>query len=265
MNRARLWSGGLALTVLLGASWNALAGAAPGSCESEASAVPAASTRHFLALGASKGVFYNRTGPSFVMLMKMDAARGESEMGAVGIYADQDGQAVFGAVPWQTYDAFLHEPARGKSQNVILRLEINESQYVRILRVLRTWARRAREHALLYPDEIFMNNIVLVKQATEELNRCAQTVRLYQLDWGVNDRISEDRAPARVPFLVFEELRRLNEPLHVPDSRMPAALLSLTGSKPLPALEPASVDEPVTGPAAPAHMHHMHEHAGTAQ
>ena len=49
-------------------------------------------------------------------------------MGAVGIYADEKKRAVFGAVPWQAYDAFLHEPGK-KSQNVMLRLEINEPQY----------------------------------------------------------------------------------------------------------------------------------------
>ena len=60
-----------------------------------------------------------------------------------------------------------------------------------------------------------MNNILLVKQATEELNRCRKCIDLYQLDWGLDDRISDDNARSRVPFLVFEELKRRNASLHV--------------------------------------------------
>src|SRR5690606_25096846 len=149
---------------------------------------------HFLALAASGGVFYDGSGPSFVMLMKTDPATGESEMGAVGIHADAKGRAVFGAVPWQGYDAFLREPGK-KSSNVLLRLEISEPQYGRVLGALRSWERRARENQLLYAGDFHMNNILLVRQATDELNRCGERVNLYQLDWGIHDRISDENAP----------------------------------------------------------------------
>jgi hypothetical protein len=263
MKRVGLWLRGLTVAVCVGAAWGAAAKGAPGSCESEASWVPAATARHFLVLAASRGVFYNRSGPSFVMLMKTDAATGESEMGAVGIYSGDKGRVVFGTVPWQNYDAFLHEPGK-KSQDIMLRLEINEPQYERVLGVLRTWERRARENALLYPDEVFMNNILLVKQATEELNRCKETVNLYELDWGVNDRISDNNPPSRVPFLVFEELVRRNASLHVSDSKMPEGLLLLSGSEPLSAREPAPAKEEVARVSAPMHVHHVHELAVAA-
>jgi hypothetical protein len=263
MKRVGLWLRGLTVSVCLGAAWGALAAGAPGSCESEASRGSADTARHFLVLAASKGVFYNRSGPSFVMLMKTDTATDESEMGAVGIYGDDKGRALFGTVPWQTYDAFLHEPGK-KSQNVMLRLEINEPQYERVLGVLRTWERRAREDALLYPDEIFMNNILLVKDATEELNRCKETVNLYKLDWGINDRISDNHAPSRVPFLVFEELKHRNASLHVPDSEMPEGLLAIAGSEPLSAREPAPAKEAAIRAPAPVHVHHVHDPAGAA-
>lgn len=227
MRRVSLWRQALMASVCLLAAWGALAESAPGSCESEASArAPRDTARYFMVLAASRSGFYNRSGPSFVMLMKTDPASAESETGAVGIYADGQGRAVFGSVPSQTYDAFLREPQK-KWQSVMLRLEIDPAQYVRVRDVLGTWARRARENALLYPDEVFMNNILLVKQATEELNRCRSAVNLYRLDWGVSDRISDHHAPARVPYLVFEELRHRNASLHVPDSRMPAGLLQL--------------------------------------
>jgi len=264
MKRGGAWLRGLTVAVCLGAAWSAGAANAPGSCEREAHLAPAGRARHFLVLAASKAVFYNKSGPSFVMLMKSDPVTGESEMGAVGIYAGDKRRVRFGAVPWQTYDSFLHEQAKN-SHNVMLRVELNEPQYERVLGVLRSWERRARENALLYPDEIFMNNILLVKQATEELNRCNKTMNLYQLDWGINDRISDNNPPSRVPFLVFQELMRRNASLQVPDSKMPTGLLALSGSEPLPARAPDPATEAVAQTPIPMHIHHhMHEVADGA-
>lgn len=248
----------MSVALCLGMAWGAQAEGIPGSCESEASWVRSDdAARHFMVLAASTGVFHNRSGPSFVMLMKTDAADA-TEMGAVGIYADEQGRAVFGAVPWQTYDAFLREPGK-KSQSILLRLAINPSQYQRVLGVLRSWERRALKSELLYPDDVYMNNILLVKQATEELNRCTQTVDLYNLDWGVEDRISDENPSSWVPYLVFEELKRRNSSLHVSDGDLPAGLLRLAGSEPLQAQEPPP-GQAVFVPPPPAsdHSHHAH-------
>lgn len=221
MERVGIWVRGVAVSVCLGAAWSAFA---DGSCKSETTSPAAHTARHFLVLAASSGAFYDGSGPSFVMLMKAGTRTEQPEMGAIGIHADGKGNSVFGIVPGSTYEAFLSEPARG-SPNVMLRLEINEPQYERALSVLQIWERRARENVLLYPDDLFMNNILLVKQATEELNRCRQAIDLYKLDWGIEDRISDNNPPSHVPLLVFAELKRRNAALHVPDSKMPEGLL----------------------------------------
>jgi hypothetical protein len=72
-----------------------------------------------------------------------------------------------------------------------------------------------------------MDNILLVKQATETLNACRRAVDLYKLDWGTQDRLSDEdlNTRSRMPFLVFEEMKRRNASLHVPDSKMPAGLI----------------------------------------
>jgi hypothetical protein len=256
MKRVGLWVRALTASVCMGAAWGAVAETAPGSCERETSSARSSAARHFLVLAAAKEVFYDRSGPSFVMLIRADITADESEMGAVGIYPDDQGRAVFGSVPWQTYDAFMREPGK-RSQSIMLRLEINEPQYERILGVLRSWDRRAREDQLLYRDDVYMNNILLVKQATEELNRCRESVNLYKLDWSLEDRISDDNPRSHVPRLVFEELRRQNASVHVADSTMPAGLLSLAGSEPLLARKPAPEEAAVRDPAA-AHAHHHH-------
>jgi hypothetical protein len=189
-------------------------------CEQEAKWVGTDSNRHFMVLAGRTGVFYERSGPTFVMLIK--TAADESAIGALGVYAGDNKQPVFGAVPASTYEEFLHEPR--KDSDVMLRLEITGPQYDRALQVLQSWDRRVRERALLYPD-IALDNILLVKQVTQELNRCARTLVPYELDWGLADDISEHNGWLRIPFEYFKELKRLNGARHVPDADMPAALL----------------------------------------
>jgi hypothetical protein len=174
-----------------------------------------------MVLAGRSNVFYDRSGPAFVMLIKSSAE--ESAMGAVGIYAGASRQPVFGPVPANAYEEFVREPS--STTDVMLRLEITGPQYQRALQILRTWDRRVRERALLYPD-IALDNILLVKQATEELNRCAQTLASYPLDWGLQDDISENNPQLRIPFEYFKELKRLNAARHVTDAAMPAALLA---------------------------------------
>lgn len=266
MKRARVWLCALSALVCAGVAWDALAaegalavGGASEVCEREATSATVEGTRRFLALAATQGVFYDQSGPSFVMLMKTQAGTDEVEMGAVGIYADEKKRPVFGAVPWRAYDPFLHEPGE-KSASVLLRLEISEPQYERVLHILRDWERRARDNELLYPNELHMNNILLVKQATEALNRCKPMLDLYPLDWGPNDDISENNARSQVALLVFEELKRRNTQWHVPDSAMPAGLMQVRGSRPLAAREVVPEKEDIATAPRPAHEHHQHHH-----
>ena len=47
----------------------------------------------------------------------------------------------------------------------------------------------------------------------------ADTIVPYELDWGLEDDISEHNAASRIPYEYFRELARLNAALHVPDAR----------------------------------------------
>lgn len=178
-----------------------------------------------MVLAARRGVFYDGGGPSAVVLIEVDEAAGEMLTGAVGLYADEVGGFQFGAVPPAVYDPLVAAPEGGDS--VMLRLEISPVQYADVLDVLSTWERRARERALLYRGDLLMNQILMLKQATEAAARCDSEIDLYTLDWGIGDYISEENPRSLVPFLFFEELKRRNEHLHVPDERMPRAALSL--------------------------------------
>src|SRR5262245_25085818 len=171
------------------------------------------SNRYFLVLAGRNGVFYDRSGPTFPILIKTDGR--ETQIDAVGIYSVGN-RPFFGPIPTDLRDEFMKEPRN--ASDVMLRLEIAAPQYERGLKALRTWDRRAREGALLYPN-VFMDNILLVKQVTETLNQCGTTVNLYRLDSGPYDPITNNNPPSLTAFYYFKELKRLNESLHIPDVR----------------------------------------------
>ena len=175
-------------------------------CEQETQPATRTDTQYYMILAGQTDVFHDRSGPAFVMLRR--TAADETDVGAFGIYAGERKQPVFGPVPATVYEA----------SPVLLRLAISEPQYQRVLKVLRSWERRVRENALLYP-EIALDNILLVKQATEELNRCSRTLVPYELDWGLEDDISERNLASRIPYEYFRELARLNASRHVPDTQ----------------------------------------------
>src|SRR5262245_4926420 len=170
--------------------------------------------RYFLVLAGQRGTFYDNSGPAFPMLIKLDGERTQVE--AVGIYSIQ-GRRKFGIVPEETCLEFMKEPRDASC--TMLRLDITSSQYERALKVLRTWERRVKEDALLYRKSP-MNNLLLVKEVAESLNQCGEKeIKVYKLDWSLEDRLSDEIPPSQVPFLFFKEMKRLNESLHVRDDK----------------------------------------------
>ena len=170
--------------------------------------------RYFLVFAGRKGTFYDESGPAFSMLIKLDRER--TQVDAVGTYSSR-GSRKFGTVPEESYREFMKESSA--ASDVMLRLEITSSQYERGLEVLRRWERRVKEDALLYRKSP-MNNLMLVREVTESLNKCGEKeIKTYRLDWSLEDTLSDEVPPAQVPFLFFKEMRRLNESLHVRDDK----------------------------------------------
>lgn len=189
---------------------------AANACEQELQTRRSDTQQYYMILAGQTDVFYDRSGPTFVMLQR--TAADETDVGAFGIYAGERKQPVFGPVPANVYERFVS--GSRKPADVLLRLAISKPQYDRALTVLQSWERRVRENALLYPD-VAMDNILLVKQAAEEVNRCRETIAGYQLDWGLQDEISEHNVASRIPYEYFRELARLNAARHVADTNSP--------------------------------------------
>jgi hypothetical protein len=173
--------------------------------------------RYFMVLVARENEFYDKSGSAFPAVIKL--AGGVAKVDAAGLYLDK-GNATFGAIPTSAYKEYLRE-ARGDSE-VILRLEINSRQYERALKIVQEWQRRAREGMLLYTYDnslsapLPLNNVLLVKAATETLNLCQNDIDLYKLDYVLpNDWIANENGPEFIPFVYFKELRRRNEARHI--------------------------------------------------
>lgn len=174
--------------------------------------------RYFMVLAGRIGTFYDGSGPTFPMLIKTDGQ--QTQIDAVGTY-DVRGYWAFGTIPPGTYGEFMKDAH--KDSDVMLRLEITAAQYERGLKIVKTWERRARNNELLYPD-LTMDNILVAKEVTESLNQCGERIKLYKLDWSMEDYIStssprDDNPISRIPFLYFKELKRLNQSLHVADEK----------------------------------------------
>lgn len=171
--------------------------------------------RYFLILVARKGEFYDQSGSAFPILIRLSGGR--RQIDAAGTYSAA-GKRAFGEVPPEIYRDFLKEPQNESA--VMLRLEINSQQYERALAIVHTWERRARNGELLYPNEFYLNNVLLVKAVTETLNQCGEEIKLYKLNYlHPEDWITDKYSPGFIPFVYFSELRRLNEPLHVRDDK----------------------------------------------
>ena len=169
--------------------------------------------RHFIVLAARTGTFYDQSGPAFPMLIRTDGRA--LQIDAVGTYA-VGAERRFGAVPPASYREFLKEPTGPDA--VMLRVEITATQYQRALEILETWKRRAEEGALLYAKRSHLNNVLLAKAVAESLNRCAEQMDLYPLNWTYeDDSLSETYAPKDIPFQYFRELRRRNASRHISD------------------------------------------------
>ncbi len=178
--------------------------------------------RYFIVLAARKGEFYDTSGSAFPMVIKL--AGGVPTIDAFGVYLAKDGRAL-GTVPPDVYKKYLRE-ARNDSETT-LRLEINSRQYERALKIIKEWERRDREGALLYTtaaetldDATYLNNILVVKAATETLNQCSEDVNLYPLNYvHKDDWLSDKFGSAFVPFYYFKELRQRNEARHIDDKK----------------------------------------------
>ncbi|PYP88381.1 MAG: hypothetical protein DMF61_07260 [Blastocatellia bacterium AA13] len=181
--------------------------------------------RHFLVFAGREGNSLIG-GPAFAMLIKKDG--GQTTVEAEGLYFVQEHRQ-FGAIPKPLYEEFMKE--RNSKTDVMLRIEITQSEFDRSLAILRDWRRRAEERTLPYPPAqprgLYVDTSVLLKQIAENLNQCVQRIKLYDLNWRSDDEVAVNYNARQVPFQYLKRLRELNEERHVRDQEFMAQTVSL--------------------------------------
>ena len=80
---------------------------AANACEQELRTTRSDTQQYYMILAGQTDVFYDRSGPTFVMLQR--TAADETDVGAFGIYAGERKQPVFGPVPAGVYERFVSE------------------------------------------------------------------------------------------------------------------------------------------------------------
>ena len=186
--------------------------------------VRADSERYFVVFAGRDGAPVSG-GPAFAMFIRIDRRRTEVE--TIGLYFEGSHPKI-GPIPAELRNEFIKEPRA--DSDVMLRIEVTKAAFERSLKIAKTWQRRARENALLYPGSrhsMSLNNSVLLKEIAESLNRCGETIKLYKLTWDSDDEVAVKFRPPHVAFQYFKRLRQLNETLHVREEKFNEAGQSL--------------------------------------
>lgn len=170
--------------------------------------------QYFVVLAAHRGTPPHRGGPAFAMLVKH--GKGKSEVETFGLYY-LDNRRINGPVPLEIYKKFMNEPHSG--QNAMFRLQISSEQFDRSMAILRTWQRRAREGALLFPEYSYLNVIVPIRDIAESLEQCGEKINIYKLTWMVDDELGANVPQWELAYQYVNRLRHLNEAMEIGDEQ----------------------------------------------
>jgi hypothetical protein len=165
--------------------------------------------RHFIVFAAARGEVA-RGGPAFALLIRA-GADGRATTDAFGFYLAND-EPVVGPIPAPLSDRLMTESRL--DTETMLRMEVTRAEFARAEAVMRTWERRAREHALLY-EIPYLNSVVFLEQLADTLNRCHERIHAQKLHWNVGDKVTAAHNLPQVGFFYIRELRRQNETLHL--------------------------------------------------
>jgi hypothetical protein len=160
-------------------------------------------------------------GPAFAMWTKLDGRKTEVE--TLGIHMMTNGSGlmmpVVGPVPAELHKQFASESRR--DTDVMIRLELTESEYERTHKVFRTWDKRVREKTLLY-DDPYLNTMEFLRRTAESLNLCGEKVKLHKLNWSQWDEVVTKHHLPEHPLEYIRVMRKRNDDLHVTNEKFPA-------------------------------------------
>jgi len=169
---------------------------------------------YFLTFAARSGPA-QPDGEAFVMWTKLDGRKTEIE--ALGAYLAKDVKGktgpVFGPIPARLYNEFTTESE--KKSDVMMRMELTESEFERSYKVFEAWAEFARVVKLPHKDP-YLNGMEFLKSVAENLNGCNEKLKLQ-----TTDGAAAARNPHQQTLEYIRMMRKKNEDLHVTDRDFP--------------------------------------------
>lgn len=162
--------------------------------------------RYFLTL-AARAAAAERPAAAFVL---WTALGNRMELEALGTTGEGP-SARFGRVPAELAQQFIRHS--GRAEDVMMRIELSEAEFLRTHRVLESWS------AVLQSDQLARNEpaaqmIELLDATLQSVNRCVTRLQL-------RPRPAASAVSSSAPLQWIRYLRRLNDKRHVSDRLFP--------------------------------------------
>jgi len=170
--------------------------------------------RYFLTFAARSGSL-PYSGSAFVMFTTMDGRNTGIE--AIGIHTTK-GEAGktapdFGLIPAALYEEFRWES--DKDEDVMMRLELSQTEYERTRRIFEVWAKQVKEKKLPYADP-YLNAMELISKMAESLNECSEKIKLPPKPGEVAGNQS-----LQPPLAYIKAMRKQNDERHLMNAGFP--------------------------------------------
>jgi hypothetical protein len=164
--------------------------------------------RYFLTFAARNGTF-EEGGLVFALWTEFDG--GKAQFDALGFYINGN-TGTFGVIPARLYNEFITDQIAGS--DVMLRIELNASEFERTRKIWKVWHQRARTDMLLYSVP-HLNLMSFLTRVIESLNRCGARLKVHKLDWSVADEMATQYNLPQIPLQYIKELKKLNHSQHI--------------------------------------------------
>ena len=181
--------------------------------------------RYFLTF-AARGGSASQPGPAFAIWTTLDGQKTEVE--ALGVHLktnDSVKTPIFEPVPAESYSEFEADSGSdpkvsASNSNVMMRLELSESEFYRTHKIFETWEGYVKAKALPNADP-FVNAMEFLTKVAESINQCDDKIRLHKQDPSKPDDLITRHKVTQRPLEYIRLMRKKNDQFHVSDATFP--------------------------------------------
>jgi hypothetical protein len=173
--------------------------------------------RYFLAFVAQRK-FPQQGSYLFATWSALDGRGIAVESLGIQLAKDAAGKTVprFGPIP----DEVSNQPTEEGDKNVVLRLELTESDFARTHKFYQVWDNYVKNHALPSADP-YQNALEFLIATAESLNQCSEKVKLQKLTSVEREEIISKQKISQYLLEYISVMRKKNDELHVTEGSIP--------------------------------------------